>query len=337
MLRHRLVLLAAVGLAAALVAAPARAGQESHKYVPDDAEMITTLNFRQILESQLAKTHKDKVDQAKGLLEFAVQNNVEAKRYLEALGFDLFRDFNSITVAAAASANPEKALIVIEGKFNAEKFAKTAEEAAKEHGDILKVNKVGNYKVWEVNPPGQDKTLYVSLVNGSTLLATLGKQLMTDALTRAAQVNGPAFKKEVKELLKTTSPTQSFNLVATGKALAVLAEQAAKNNPQAQMAGPILKKMAGVSAAITVGKDIDFQVGIGTESKEAADMLSGQAAGILAFGKGMVAQKAKEDPKMEAALDIMKTMQTSVEGTTVLIRGQVAAAVLEKAIKNAGQ
>jgi len=338
MVRNRPVLLAALGLAAMLSADPARA-QESHKYLPSDAEMIVAVNLRQMLESELVASQKDKVAQVKGLLDLAVQNNEVAKKYLESLGFDLFRDFHSITVASAASIDPEKFLGIIEGKFNPEKFHKTAEGAAREHGDILKIVQMGEHKVWEVNAPGQHKVLYMALVNTSTLLVAHGKGVLKDALA----AKEPELKKEVRELLKTTSPKQSFSFVATGKALSNLAEKVAEHNqdPKAKqaidMAAPVLKMIAGLSAAVTVGKNIEFQVGVGTQDKNAADVLSQQANGLIALGRGLVAQKAKEDPKSETALEVMKTLQASVEGTTVIIRGQIAAAVLEKAMKQGGQ
>jgi hypothetical protein len=333
MLRHRPAWLAALGLAALVIAAPARA-QESHKYLPNDAEMIATLNFTQILESELAKTHKEQVDMLKGLLDNAIQNNEQARKYLESLGFDPFRHFQRITVAAAASIDPEKGLAIIEGKFDPEKFQKTAEKAAQENGDVIKVIRLGNHKVWEINVPAQDKTLYVSLPSKSVLLASVGKDMMKDALSRSASAAEPELKKEVAELLKTTKPDQSLSFVATGNALSKLAAES--KAPQAAMAIPILKTMVGVSAAITARKNIEFQVGIGTSDKKAADALSGQASTLILFGQGMVAQRAKDDPKLAPALEVMKTLRTTVEGTTVLIRGEVSAAVLDKALKNAG-
>jgi len=333
--RTRSGLLAVLGLAVAFSAAPARA-QESHKYLPSDTELLASFNFRQLLGSELAVSQKDKVEQMKGLLDSIIQGNEEAKQYLEALGFDLFRDFNSVTVAVAASIAPETGLVIVEGKFNPEKFHKTAEQVAGEHGDILKIVRVGEHKVWEVSAPGQDKTLYMSLVNKSTLLAALSKSVLRAALEQKE----PDLKKEVRELLKTTSTKQSLSFVATGKALSNAAEKAAEhsNDPKGkqvlEMAGPVLKMISGFSAALTVGKNVDFQIGVGTQDKKTADTLAQQASGLIALGRGLVAQKAKEDPQSATALEIMKTMEASVEGTTVIIRGQIAAAVLEKAMKN---
>jgi hypothetical protein len=341
MSRHRPVWLAALGLAT-VCAAPARA-QESYRYLPDDTEQVATLNFRQILESELVKAKKSQVDQVKGLLELTIQNNEIAKKYLESLGFDLFRDFKSVTVAAPATVDPEdfNGLIILEGNFNPEKFQKTAEEATKDYGDILKIIRIGGHRVWAVSPPGENKTVYVALVNRSTLLASSRKQVMTQVLERSPGTD-PALKKEVSELLKTTSPTQSFGYVTTGPALSNLVQKLVEQNADpkgkliVQMATPVLKAIAALGIEVTIRKDIDFQVGVGTKDKEAADALAKQLNGFILLGRGMVANNAKKDPKLEPALEIMKTLRTTVEGTTVLVRGQVSAAVLEKSLKNAG-
>jgi hypothetical protein len=340
MLRYRPYVLATVAVAVLLV--PARAGEDCIKYLPADTEVVSTLNLRQILESDLGRSQKDKVELLKGLLNNAIQNNDVADKYLKSLGFDLFRDFNSITVAAAASADPEKILVILDGKFNPEKFQKTAEEAAKEYGDILKIVKVGNHTVWEVNDPNQDKTVYVSLANKSTLLATIGKTTMTNALAQAAGTKEPGLKKEVRKLIEATTAKQSFSFAGTGPGLAKLAEFLAEHakEPQVQLlvplAVPFLKTLAGVNASITVTKEIEFQVGIDAREKKAAEDLSSKISGAILMVRGMTAQKAKDEPRAQLGLEVLKTLRTSVEGTIVNVRGRISEAVLEKAVKQAG-
>ncbi len=338
MARHRLVLLAMLGLAAAYPVAAAQAA-EGRKYVPSDAEMIASFNLQQLLQSELVGQHKDKVEALKGMLNNFLQNNDQAKKYYEELGLDPFRDFHVITLAAPASVDPLKGLAIIDGKFSPERFHKTAEQAAKDFGDVLKIGRIGSHEVYEVNPPGQDKTMFVTLASPSILLAAHSKSVLETALGQKE----PDLKKEVRDLLKTTSEQQSFNFVATGKAISNLAEKAAEHNPDphtkqvADAAAPVLKTLAGFTAAITVGKNINFQVGIGTKEKNAAEVLAKQINGLIMFGRGMVGASAQQDPKAQAAAEVMKTLQVSTEDTTVLVRGEIAAAVLEQAMKNGGQ
>jgi hypothetical protein len=330
---RRLGLLAVLGFV--LTAAPARAA-EGHKYLPSDAELIASFNLHQLLQSDLVAHHKDKVEAIKGMLNNFLQNNDEAKKYFEELGVKPFRDFHVITVAAPASLDPKKGLLIIDGKFSAERFHKTAEQGAKDYGDVLKIGRIGSQEVYEVNPPGHD-ALFITLANTSTLLASHSKSVLETALTQ----NEPNLKKEVQNLLKTTSDKQSFNIVATGKAVSNAAEKAAEHNPDpktkqiADAAAPVLKTLAGFNAAITVGKNIDFQIGIGTKDKNAADVLAKQINGLLVFGKGIVA--AQQDPKAQAAAEVMKTLQVSTEDTTVLVRGEIAAEVLEQVMDKGRQ
>jgi hypothetical protein len=336
MARHRLVLLAVLAFAPTLAAVPARP-DESRKYLPGDAEVIASFNLRQLLQSELVANHKDKVETVKGMLNNFLQNREEAKKYFEELGLKPLRDFHTITVAVPASLDPEKGLVIIEGKFNADKFHRTAEQAAKEYGEILKIGRIGSHEVWEVNAPGHDKPLFVTLANASTLLFAHGKNVLTTALDQKES----DLKKDVRELLKTTNTRQSMNFVATGKALSNLLEKAAEHNPDpkvkqvADAAAPVLKTIEGFTAAITVGKDIDFQFGIGTRDKNAADVLAKQINGMIVFVRGMVGANANQDPKAQAALEVMKTLQASTQETTVLVRGQVAAAVLEEMMQKA--
>ena len=337
MARHRLVLLAVLALVP-LPAAAARAA-EGRKYLPGDVELIASFNLQQVLQSDLVAHHKDKVEAIKGMLNNFLQNNEEAKKYYEELGLNPFRDFNVITVAAPASLDPEKGLVIVDGKFSPERFHKTAQQAAKDYGEVLKISRIGSHEVYQVNAPGHDKPVFLTLATSSILLAAHSKDVLETALSQKE----PDLKKEVRELLKTTSDEQSFNIVATGKAISNAAEKAAEHNPDpnskkiADAAAPVLKTLAGFTAAITVNKNVDFQIGIGTKEKNAAEVLAKQINGLIMFGKGMVGQGAQQDPKAQAAFEVMQTLQVSTENTTVLVRGEVPAAVVERAINKSGQ
>ena len=74
-------------------------------HLPNDTpvpEIIASLNVRQLLASELAASHKEFVDQYKTMVSLAIQGNEEAKSYLDALSFDLFRDIHHVTVASGA-------------------------------------------------------------------------------------------------------------------------------------------------------------------------------------------------------------------------------------------
>lgn len=326
MLRNHPVWLACLALAAAVFATQASAADT--KYLPDDTEIILNINFKQILDSDLVKAQKDVLAQVKQ----QVENNIpgDAAKYLKAVGFDVFRDLGSITVGMPGKKDEEAGFIVIEGTFHPKKFYETAEQAAKDFGDHLKITKSGEFKVLEVQDKG--KTVYVSMINKTTILVAMQKERMTTALSRAAEGVKGSLKKNVKELLQTTNSKQSISGVATGSALAKHLEDAPI--PNAQAIGPALQAIEGLSGAVTIGKDIQFQLGIGTKDKETAMDFAQKANFGLIVAKGLIAQEAKKDMKLLPLVDVLNTLRAEAKGSSLVLRAEVSVENIEKLIKN---
>ena len=55
------------------------------KYLPSDAEIVVTVNVKQILDSDLLKKYKDGVEKAKGLIEQALPPDNPAAKYFKAV------------------------------------------------------------------------------------------------------------------------------------------------------------------------------------------------------------------------------------------------------------
>lgn len=328
MLRPRR-LSAALALAALAVAASLRAAQPGH--LPADTEMVLTINFKQILQSELVKAQKQALDLARGALENALPGEDQAMKYLKAADFDPFRDLVSVSFALPATKNPEEGVVIVRGRFTPEKFYGVAEQAAKDNADVIKLTQAGAVRVIEVSPPGEKKG-YVSLVGSSVLVAAPNKAKL-EAVTAALGGRGGKHKPAFADLLKTTNPKQSFSFVATGPALAKLLEDN-PNVPNAEQALPVLQQLQGVSGALTIGKDVQFQLAIGTKDAPTAMKLA-QGANIGLFtARALVNQKVMEDPKLAPVNDIMKTLRVSAQGTSLVITGNASVTAIEQLMKN---
>jgi hypothetical protein len=326
MLRNHRVWLAGLALAVAAFATGVRAADL--KYLPDDTEIILTINVKQILNSDLVKGQKAVLDQIKEQM----KNNTpeEAKKYLDVIGFDLFRDLDTITVAGPGKKDHDAGLIIIEGSFQPTKFYEAAAQAAKDHGDHLKISKSGEFKVLEIQAEG--KTFYAAMVSKTTILGSLKKENFTAALARATGTEKSALKKNVKDLLKTMTSKQSISGIATGSALSKALEDAPI--PNAQAIGPALAAIEGLSGALTIGKDIQFQLGIGTKDEETAKDFAQKANFGLIVAKGLVAQKAKEDMKLLPLVDVLNTLRAEAKVSNLLLRAEVSVENIEKLMKN---
>lgn len=327
--------IAAVCTVSVLVAVPAVQAQAT-KILPADTELVMTINFQQILKSEILKT-----DQAKTLIELAkgkINEQLDDKgvsKYLKKAEFDLFKDLTSLTVGVPGGRNSDEGFIVIEGNFNAEKIEAALMDANKEAGGGLKVTKIANIKAFEVTPK-EDKTMYVGILDSKTLIACATKADFAEAVARSGGTKAGTFKAPViKNLIETTNARQSISFVATSKLLSKLAE----NNPnagndQAKMAMAALQQVDGFSAAITIEKNIDFLVGVNTKDAETAQKFAGIANAGLLIGKAKVQEQAKQNEKLTPAVEVMNSIRANAKGPNLVITGQITFEALQKLLEN---
>ena len=216
MMQRRSVWLCAVGVFAAV--ASARAG-EVDKYLPDDTEMVVSFNVRQVLESDFYKKAVGDAgrDALKGL--------DEVQDALKDLGFDPFNDLDRVIVAGPAGAEQDRGLLIAHGRFDVDKFRAKAEKLAKDDPNMLKIHKIGDgdngkFLVWEVKANEQAPDVFVALADGTTLLASLGKDYVVDAMRKVSSKEAPPLKnKDMQALLERMNLKQSMSIAVVGSAL----------------------------------------------------------------------------------------------------------------------
>jgi len=330
-LSRRLWTAAGLGLFGMLLAV-APAGAVDPKMLPNDTEVIFTINFRQILNSEVAKGNKELVDLAKQMLSGKLDEN-GAGKYLEKLGFDMFKDLDSITIASPGSKNPESLMIFIEGKFDAEKLEATAAEAIRENGDAIKSIKIGGAQAYQITPKGDEKAMFAGLVGKKTLVVAGTKDAFGDAVARSTGTRQANLKKDVKALLDTVNNKQSISVIATGPAISRLMEDAPIPNAEAALAG--LQQIEGVSGAIIIEKNVGFQIGVNAKDKATAEQFVKAGNGGLLLARAMIEKKKDEDPaKFGPAADIVKTLRLTSQGNNVLLRGEITFENLGKLLQN---
>src|SRR5262249_12084180 len=148
------------------------------------------INVRQILDAPLVKQH--------GIewLKKHVLGKPEVQKVLDGIGFDPLKDVATITAAGPAGAtDSDKALIIVHGRFDVTKFDAKAIEVAKEMGEHLIFHTIqGDARIgrdvvfYEVRDKalGEDKPMFVGLVDGTTLVASGSRDYVVDAFARSA-------------------------------------------------------------------------------------------------------------------------------------------------------
>jgi hypothetical protein len=326
----------AAACALALLMSAAATQAQQVKLLPNDTEMIVTFNLQQILKSEILKG-----DQAKLIHEMAKTKITErlvdegVAKWLKQADFDLFKDLHSVTFAIPGSRDGDEGFILLEGSFDAAKIEAAATEASKDASGVLKATKIGNIKAFEVNSP-DDKKIYVGVLDKKTMIASSTKADFAEAVARLKGNKAPNFKSTVfKNLLETVNDKQSISLVATSAVLAKLAEKAPEGagGDQAKMAIAALKQLDGFSTAVTIQRNIDFQIGVNTMDQETASKYAGLGNILIGAAKVKVGDEAKKDPKLVPAMEILNTIRITAQGSNLVVRGQITFETLEKVLQ----
>ena len=313
--------------AAVLVSASAAQGQAT-KLLPNDTEMVVTINIQQVLNSEALKAQEAKVitDLIKGKITQGLEDKGTDK-YLKQAGFDIYKDLSSITFALPGGRSFEESFVVVNGKFDAEKIEAAFKDAAKDTEAKFEVTEIAKTRAFEIQGKAEKK-MYVGILDAKTMILCGSKTDFAEAVDRFKGTKKAAFKADVvKGLLETISPKQSISMVATSNMMSRVADNAPQAGAQAKAAVAAIQQVDGASIAITLQKDLEILIGVNAKDKETASKYSAIADAFLKAAREKVAEKAKEnekDEQVKLTLDILRTIQATTRGSNIIIQGRIS-------------
>jgi hypothetical protein len=322
-----------LGLAAALLTSPARAG-EVDKYLPEDTEIYSVVNIRQILGSALVK-NLGGVETIKGFM----QMSKEVSDALKDLGLDPLKDIDKIISAQPGSGEQDKGLSIIQGRFDLEKFRDTAAKAAKDNKDVVKVQKVkdgqgGEHTIYEVvlaeaipGAPG-NLALFVGFASKNTILVGRSKDYL---------VTGLKVKDETKTVLKSKAFQNMIEKLDDKQSVAmVMLAEGLKKGPldgAPQQVKDIVNKIETASFGFTVTDGVKLEFAIGAKNAADAKDLKDEAVNGLnaaKFGLGLL-----KDPRLEPVMKLLDTIKISSRDKIATLKAELTGEELNKLLPGA--
>src|SRR5262249_1585667 len=152
------------------------------------------------------------------------------------------------TLAGRGPGAEPGGLAIVRGRFDLKKFAAKGEEAAKEHGDVLKIHKEDGFTVYELTLPEvpNQQPIFVGLASKNALVASPAKSEVLDALkVEAGQKKGGLKSKELADLIQKADAKQTMWLVALGGVLT-------RGLPQAGDAKKALEKVEHLTGGMSL-------------------------------------------------------------------------------------
>lgn len=289
--------------------------QEASKVqLPADTQALIRLNFRAMIDSPLAK--KMGIEKASEIIK-----SVPGGEILTEMGFNPLKDIDSITVAAPGGGDMEKGLIIVAGKFKADKLVAKANEEAKNNKDKVKIHKAGDKTIFEIIIPEQQVPMFMMIASNSTILASTQKEYLEKAL---ANSGSKLANKDFSALVEKLDPDLAISMVAVSSAFP------SKNLPE--QAKAIMDGIDSIGGGIGIDKDVSLKINVFTKDedsskklKETMDQGMGQALGFL----GLMAAQQKE---LTPVLEFVKSMKTSSKAKMMSLEGKLLGKMIEDAI-----
>jgi hypothetical protein len=295
---------AVLGIATVAIAANASAAAVD-KYVFDEAQVVVTFNVKQMLEAPIIGNNIEK-------LRDYLKNMAEVSAHFEAIGFDPFKDLDS--VIAAGSKDQDKYLLIAHGRFDVEKFNARAEQVAKENADRISEVKSGGYKFYEITGPGEQR-VFVGWPDGETLVAARDKELINDAFDIKNGKKQSDLNHDMSSLLEKADANHTVSIFALGSAF----KEATSDGERVQY----------VTGNLTIDNEIKVDVSIAMDTSEAAGKIAQGLSGFLAQYKTMAALGGANQKELAPLFSLMEAIKVRHEGDTVTISGEVTSQMID--------
>jgi Protein of unknown function (DUF3352) len=317
-----LVALAACTLLFAWSAAPVVAATPG-KYLPDNTEVVFSVDIHALLESGAVKRNFEKE------LTDAL-SKAEVAQILQLIGLDPRKDIGNLTMCfgkieaqLGGGAQPKgEVLGIVHGKFSAEKIHSVLAQAINSDKK-LGVSEHNGVKVYEMKD--NDKTVYAALVDEETIVGSDKKSNVTDAIDKS---KGKSSGKVSKEFAAILDKADSKKTVWAAMVVPGALKDLAKLDPRA---GNIVDKTEGLTFGISVADGIKSEIKIyTTDEGVAGEVRQGLEAGKGYLGVGVLSLKEYSG----LLLPVINNIKIADEkGKVASVSVEVDAATIEKLAK----
>ncbi len=305
---------ARVGVFAVLIYSPALAAPIPDRLTPADADMVITVNVRQMLRTPVIQKH------ALDPLQTLLKRNAELRQFFTAAGLDPLKDIH--TIGLSTSGNPAgtgKLLAVVRGAFEPDKAKTAAEEYAKKHPGHIKALKEGELPMWEIT--SDNKSFFAAFAGKSALVMTASKEDTLAAVRRANKPPQP-LNKELQAALDHLPDGESawLAMVATEQVKQLLqSDDTAKDFADA---------LQSVTGTLKLTEDALLTLVVHNSNAAAAAQVKSKLDDLL---KVFAFVGAGRDGSGQLIKDVLDSIKLATDKNDVSIRVKLTGAQLEKA------
>ncbi|HSQ57199.1 MAG TPA: hypothetical protein VLM40_15855 [Gemmata sp.] len=312
------------------LAAPACA-VEPDNLLPANTDAVAIVNLRQIIDSDIVKKYA--LGQLKQLLE-----GQDAKKFLADFGIDPLKDVDRLVVGSIETqykpGTEPKLLFIVHGKFDTAKLQKAAEDRAKSDGDKFAIVKEGDTTLFRFTPRDGEASVYITVVDSSTVVAATDKAIAADAV-KAAKANRPAqLKKDLAALVEKLDDKASLAAATILKGKLDDVKIPAGGGIPLKLDGiqKAIPSIESMALAVRIGSDVNMEVSIGMKDEQAAGDLRTTLNELMKEIKPLVQGLGEFEPRAKPLAGVLDSVKISAKSKDVVLSGKVTGADIGKMV-----
>ncbi|HEY1381892.1 MAG TPA: hypothetical protein VGF55_34145, partial [Gemmataceae bacterium] len=202
----------AVTVAAMFAGPPALRAADTTGLLPDGTALVLSLNVKQLLQAPLVRSDEKAFKQLMG----------EATKALERFGVDPAKDLDRVLLAASDPLKPASWLMLLSGRFDANKVEGRLKELARDRKADVQVADEGGAAVFQcrlprpavpnptVTPPDR---FSLTVLDGATVAVALERSTVSEAVAKKAGRRKAAVASRVIELVNRMDPRETLAVV----------------------------------------------------------------------------------------------------------------------------
>jgi hypothetical protein len=307
----------------------AQSASSIDQLLPDNTEMAFHLNVKSLLNSPVFQKHF-KEDVEKHLKENARLQNV-----MTSLGFDPLKDVISVTATISKFIVPGPGqppdidvFVVIKGAFNLEKMNAGLGTliAAANQGDKVSTSTYGDYTIYEYKDGNSKYSIYATILNKETIIASTQKSQLTDGIERGlGKKSGKLTDKFTSLLNKARNQDTFWGAFLMPTSIKDMARMSP--NPDA---GDVMTKFESQTVSFNLRDSLRFAINMNLTDAATA----GKLKEMVDQGKEMAGTLALQNEQIGSELaDVVGSLQVGQKDKMVSIQGEVKADFVDKLAK----
>jgi hypothetical protein len=302
------------------------------KLLPDDTDLLLTVNVKQILGSGAFAKH------FRPMVEDFLKSET-AQSYLKDSGFVPLKDVDRVALVMGRSAHEVEAdpntnhvslgvtpFLIIQGRFDPPKLQAKAAKLAKQKPGLLKTTQVGGVNVYEFAGPFP---AFAAVLDNATVIAGRQSHVFAAIDKASGKKYGELQHKAMVEALASLDPKQSAEWLAIEPTVMGKSVTATNNQkPQIKLQTLGDSGIAFIRVRAMVGDDVKVKAEIVAKDAAQATKTMQMIEQALKEGIKHIQDEAQREKELLPVVDLVKSVKTAAKDRTIILEGQGGADAL---------